>query len=48
MALEQAAVLFAASTYFFLRFLAGEARADAFRRLGPSSYNQNREVRDGR
>ena len=33
MALEQAAVLFAASTYFFLRFLAGEGRADAFRDL---------------
>ena len=31
MALEQAAVLFAASAYFFLRFLAGEGRSDAFR-----------------
>jgi cytochrome c oxidase assembly factor CtaG len=39
MALEQAAVLFAASTYFFLRFLGGEARADTFRSLGRSSYN---------
>ena len=33
MALEQAFVLFAASAYFFLRFLAGEGRADAFRDL---------------
>lgn len=33
MALEQAAVLFAAATWFFLRFLAGESRADAFRGL---------------
>jgi putative membrane protein len=40
MALEQATVLFAAATYFFLRFLAGEARADAFRDLERSSYNQ--------
>src|SRR6266511_84781 len=40
MALEQAAVLFAAAAYFFLRFLAGEARADAFRGLKRSSYNQ--------
>ena len=31
MALEQAIVLFVASAYFFLRFLAGEGRADAFR-----------------
>ena len=42
MAFEQAAVLFAASTYFFLRFLAGEARADAFRGLEGSSYNPPR------
>ena len=42
MALEQATVLFAASTYFFLRFLAGEARADTFRGFDPSSYNQAR------
>jgi len=40
MAFEQAAVLFAASAYFFLRFLAGEGRADAFRGLNGSSYNQ--------
>lgn len=33
MALEQAVVLFVASAYFFLRFLAGEGRADAFRDL---------------
>jgi cytochrome c oxidase assembly factor CtaG len=39
MALEQAAVLFAAGTYFFLRFLSGEGRADAFRGLDRSSYN---------
>jgi cytochrome c oxidase assembly factor CtaG len=39
MALEQAAVLFAAGTWFFLRFLAGEGRSDAFRALDPSSYN---------
>jgi len=39
MALEQAAVLFAAGTYFFLRFLAGEGRADTFRGLDRSSYN---------
>ena len=38
-ALEQAAVLFAAGAYFFLRFLAGEGRADAFRSLDRSSYN---------
>ncbi len=48
MALEQAAVLFAAGTWFFLRFLGGEGRADAFRTLDPSSYNPRREVRDGR
>jgi cytochrome c oxidase assembly factor CtaG len=40
MALEQAAVLFAASAYFFLRFLGGEGRADAFRAFGSSSYNR--------
>jgi hypothetical protein len=39
MALEQAAVLFAAGTYFFLRFLSGEGRSDAFRSLDRSSYN---------
>ena len=39
MALEQAFVLFAAGTYFFLRFLSGEGRADAFRSLDRSSYN---------
>jgi putative membrane protein len=33
MVLEQSFVLFAASAYFFLRFLAGEGRADAFRDL---------------
>jgi len=37
MALEQAAVLFAASTYFFLRFLGGDERAETFRRLERSS-----------
>jgi cytochrome c oxidase assembly factor CtaG len=42
MAFEQAAVLFAASTYFFLRFLAGEGRADAFRELDSRSYNPRR------
>jgi len=39
MALEQASVLFAAGTWFFLRFLAGESRADTFRGLDRSSYN---------
>jgi cytochrome c oxidase assembly factor CtaG len=47
MALEQAAVLFAAGTYFFFRFLSGEGRADAFRTFS-SSYNPRGEVRDGR
>jgi putative membrane protein len=42
MALEQALVLFAAATYFFLRFLAGEARADAFGELNRSTYNHAR------
>ena len=37
MALEQAAVLFAGSTYFFLRFLGGDERAEAYRALGRSS-----------
>jgi len=37
MALEQAAVLFVASTYFFLRFLGGEGRADTYRNLDRSS-----------
>jgi putative membrane protein len=40
MALEQATVLFAVGTWYFLRFLSGEGRADAFRALDPSSYNQ--------
>jgi cytochrome c oxidase assembly factor CtaG len=40
MAFEQATVLFVASAYFFLRFLGGEGRADAFRDLSRSSYNQ--------
>jgi cytochrome c oxidase assembly factor CtaG len=49
MALEQAAVLFAVGTWFFLRFLSGEGRADAFRTLGPpSSVQSQREMRDGR
>jgi cytochrome c oxidase assembly factor CtaG len=48
MALEQAAVLFAAGAWFFLRFLSGEGRADAFRTLDPSSYDPRPEVRDGR
>ena len=48
MALEQAAILFAAGTWFFLRFLSGEGRADAFRTLDPSSYDPRPEVRDGR
>ena len=39
MALEQAAVLFAVGTWYFLRFLSGEGRADAFRSLERSSYN---------
>ena len=39
MALEQAVVLFAVGLYFFLRFLSGESRADAFRGLDRSSYN---------
>jgi putative membrane protein len=42
MALEQALVLFAAATYFFLRFLAREAGADAFRGLKRSTYNHVR------
>ena len=42
MALEQALVLFAAATYFFLRFLAGEAGADTFRGLKRSTYNHAR------
>ena len=42
MALEQALVLFAAATYFFLRFLAGEAGADTFRALKRSTYNHAR------
>jgi cytochrome c oxidase assembly factor CtaG len=33
MAFEQAAVFFAASTFFFLRFLGGEERGEAFRNL---------------
>jgi len=37
MALEQASVLFAASTYFFLRFLGGDERAEAYRSLQRSS-----------
>jgi cytochrome c oxidase assembly factor CtaG len=40
MALEQATVLFAVSAYFFLRFLGGEGRADAFRDLSRSSGSQ--------
>ena len=48
MALEQSALLFAVGTWYFLRFLSGEGRADAFRTLDPSSYNQPREMRDGR
>jgi cytochrome c oxidase assembly factor CtaG len=40
MALEQATVLFVASSYFFLRFLGGEGRADTYRNLDRSSYNQ--------
>ncbi|HEY7148762.1 MAG TPA: cytochrome c oxidase assembly protein [Gaiellaceae bacterium] len=48
MALEQSLLLFAVGTWYFLRFLSGEGRADAYRTLDPSSYNQNREMRDGR
>jgi putative membrane protein len=49
MALEQAAVLFAVGTWFFLRFLSGEGRADTFRTLPPpSSVQSRREMRDGR
>ena len=40
MALEQATVLFAACTYYFLRFLGGDERAEAYRTLDRSSYNQ--------
>jgi cytochrome c oxidase assembly factor CtaG len=42
MALEQAAVLFAAGAWFFMRFLGTEGRADAFRQLDRSSYNHAR------
>ena len=49
MALEQAAVLFAAATFFFLRFLAQEGRADEFRSLDRSSFvKSSSEVRHGR
>jgi cytochrome c oxidase assembly factor CtaG len=49
MALEQAAVLFAVGTYFFLRFLAQEGRADTYRSLEGSSFvNSSSEVRRGR
>jgi hypothetical protein len=48
MALEQSLLLFAVGTWYFLRFLSGEGRADAYRTLDPSSYNQSREMRDGR
>ena len=49
MALEQAAVLFAVGTWFFLRFLSSEARADTFRTLGtPPSVQSPREMSDGR
>jgi putative membrane protein len=40
MALEQAFVFFAMGAWFFLRFLSGESRSDAFRQLGTSAYNQ--------
>ena len=40
MAFEQAAILFAASAWFFLRFLGDEGRADAYRTLDGSSSNQ--------
>jgi cytochrome c oxidase assembly factor CtaG len=40
MALEQSIVLFVVGTWYFLRFLSGEGRADAYRTLDPSSYNQ--------
>jgi hypothetical protein len=39
MALEQAFVFFAVGAWFFLRFLSGEERTDAFRNLGTSAYN---------
>jgi hypothetical protein len=49
MALEQAAVLFAVGTWFFLRFLSSEARSDTFRTLGtPPSVQSPREMSDGR
>ena len=49
MALEQAAVLFAVGTWYFLRFLSSEARADTFRTLGtPPSVQSPREMSDGR
>ena len=40
MALEQSIVLFVVGTWYFLRFLSGEGRADTYRTLDPSSYNQ--------
>ena len=42
MALEQAAVLFAAGTWFFLRFVSGEGRREAFRALDSPAYNPPR------
>ena len=40
MALEESLLLFAVGAWYFLRFLSGEGRADAYRALDPSSYNQ--------
>jgi cytochrome c oxidase assembly factor CtaG len=45
MAFEQAAVFFAASTFYFLRFLTGEETGEAFRRLprpSTAAYNRGR------
>ena len=43
------AVLFAVGTWFFLRFLSSEGRADTFRTLGtPPSVQSSREMSDGR
>jgi len=49
MALEQSIVLFAVGTWYFLKFLSGEGRADTYRTLNLSSTVQStREMRDGR
>jgi len=45
MALEQSILLFAVGTWYFLRFLSGEGRADTYRSLDLQS---TQEMRDGR